>query len=176
GLDVALAAVKTARQRLSGLRVIAFGSEWPRPGLELPACAEFHYCPPEEQIRALYARCDVWVAASRSEGFNLPAIEAMACRTPVVSTRTGWREEAIISGRNGILVDIDDADGLARGIEWIVTRSDLEWRALSLHAYETAATGSWRESTELFERALVHACRRASHGEIAGGDRRLLPA
>jgi len=31
-------------------------------------------------------------------------MEAMACRTPVVSTNTGWPSEAIKSGWNGILV------------------------------------------------------------------------
>jgi hypothetical protein len=31
-------------------------------------------------------KCDAWMTCSRSEGFNLPALEAMACRTPVVLT------------------------------------------------------------------------------------------
>jgi glycosyltransferase involved in cell wall biosynthesis len=168
GLSVALAAVKRVRQRLPGLRVISFGSERPRPVLELTRGAEFHYCPPQDRIRNVYARCDVWLTASRSEGFNLPAIEAMACRTPVVSTRTGWPEEAIVPGRNGVLVDVDDEDGLARGLEWVLTRSDREWRELSVHAYATATSGSWQESTDLFERALMRACRRAANGEIAG--------
>jgi glycosyltransferase involved in cell wall biosynthesis len=168
GLSVALAAVRKVRQRLPGLRVVSFGSERPRPGLDLPRYAEFHYCPPQDRIRNLYSRCDVWLSASRSEGFNLPAIEAMACRTPVVSTRTGWPEEAIVSGRNGLLVDVDDEDGLGRGLEWVLTRCDRAWKELSARAYETAVNGSWQESTELFERALMHACRRAANGEIAG--------
>jgi glycosyltransferase involved in cell wall biosynthesis len=168
GLDVALAAVRNARQNVPSLRIVAFGGDRPRPGLELPGYAEFHYCPPQEQIRELYARCDVWLTASRTEGFNLPAIEAMACRTPVVSTRTGWPEEAIASGRNGVLVDIDDEDGLGKGIEWVLSRSDREWRDLSSNAYETAAAGSWQESADLFEAALMHARRRSLRGEVAG--------
>jgi glycosyltransferase involved in cell wall biosynthesis len=168
GLDVALAAVRNARKNVPSLRIVAFGGDRPRPGLELPEYAEFHYCPPQERIRELYARCDVWLTASRTEGFNLPAIEAMACRTPVVSTRTGWPEEAIVSGRNGVLVDIDDEHGLGKGIEWVLSRSDREWRELSSNAYETAAAGSWQESADLFEAALMHARLRSLRGEIAG--------
>jgi glycosyltransferase involved in cell wall biosynthesis len=56
-------------------------------------------------------------------GFNLPAMEAMACRRPVVATRTTWPAEAVKS-ENGILVDFDDRVGLARGAEWVLTRSD----------------------------------------------------
>jgi len=168
GLNVALAAVRKVQERLPNLRVVSFGNERPRPGFELPRGAEFHLSPPQDRIRDLYARCDVWLTASRSEGFNLPAIEAMACRTPVVATRTGWPEEAVVSGRNGWLVDVDDEIGLARGLEWVLTRSDPEWRELSAQAYQTSAVGSWQESNGLFEQALKRACQRAARGEIAG--------
>ena len=136
--------------------------------MPLPEGAKFVFCPPQNQIRSLYSACDVWVTASRSEGFNLPAMEAMACRTPVVATRAGWPEEAVKSGSNGILVDIDDQAGIAAGVEWVLSRNDQEWRNLSENAYATATAGSWDESTAMFERALEHACRRAARGEIAG--------
>jgi glycosyltransferase involved in cell wall biosynthesis len=86
----------------------------------------------------------------------------------VLPTQTGWPEEAIVSGRNGVLVDVDDEDGLGKGIEWVLSRSDREWRDLSLNAHETAAAGSWQESADLFEVALMHARRRSLRGEIAG--------
>ena len=157
------------RERLPNLRIISFGSERPRSKLQLPEGTEFYYLPPQNQLRELYSKCDVWVTASRSEGFNLPALEAMACRTPVVSTRTGWPEEAIKSGLNGFLVDIDDPKHLAQCIDSVVSLSDEEWRALSKNAYATSASGSWQESAAMFERALVHACERAARGEIDGG-------
>jgi glycosyltransferase involved in cell wall biosynthesis len=169
GLEVALAAVREVQQRLPDLHVVSFGYQRPRPGFELPRGAEFHLSPPQDRIRALYARCDAWLTASRSEGFNLPALEAMACRTPVVATRTGWPEEAVVSGRNGWLVDVDDEAGLACGLEWVLTRSDHEWRELSAQAYETSAVGSWQQSNDLLEQALMRACERAARGEIGGG-------
>jgi len=90
----------------------------------------------------------------------------MACRTPVVSTRTGWPEEAVKSGWNGVLVDVDDVTGLAKGIQWVLSQSDEGWRNLSANAHATASAGSWEESARMFEKALEHACRRASRGEL----------
>jgi glycosyltransferase involved in cell wall biosynthesis len=127
------------------------------------------HAPPQDSIRTLYAQCDVWVTASRGEGFNLPALEAMACRTPIVSTRTGWPAEALETGRNGVLVDVGDQDALAKGILDVLSLSPAEWRALSDRAYETACAGSWEESARRFEQALLRARERAARGEIAGG-------
>lgn len=176
GLDVSLEAIKLVAARVPGLRIVSFGSEQPTPRLELPAGADFQCRPAQDSIRDIYARCDVWLTASRSEGFNLPAMEAMACRTPVVSTRTGWPEEAILTGENGVLVDIDDRHALAEALEWILTRDEKTWQALSENAFLTASRGSWDESSELFEQALGHACRRAARGEIAGASEYLSPA
>lgn len=171
GLDVALEAVRLVATRVPGLRIVAFGSEPLTPRHGLPAGADFHYRPPQDRIREIYARCDVWLSASRSEGFNLPALEAMACGTPVVSTRTGWPEDAIVPGTNGLLVNIDDAPALATALEWILTRDEKDWRKLSESAFSTSSRGSWEESADLFEQALFHALRRAARGEIAGAGR-----
>jgi glycosyltransferase involved in cell wall biosynthesis len=173
GVDLSLAALRIVAQSLPGLRIVCFGSERVRPDLDLPDGAEFFFHPPQNEIKDLYARCDVWVTASRTEGFNLPAMEAMACRTPVVSTRTGWPEEAIRSGWNGMLVDVDDVDALARGIEWVLSQTDEAWRTLSSNAFETVAGSSWDASAAMFEEALVNARNRASRGEIRGGQANL---
>jgi glycosyltransferase involved in cell wall biosynthesis len=168
GLDVSLSALKIVQEEFPDLRLLSFGSQKPNNSLPLPANVEFFFRPPQNEIRNIYGQCDVWVSASRSEGFNLPAMEAMACRTPVVSTRTGWPEEAIKTGTNGVLVDIDNQIGVAKGIKWVLSQSDRGWSRLSSDAYATVASSSWQASAELFERALKRACRRAARGEIAG--------
>jgi glycosyltransferase involved in cell wall biosynthesis len=168
GVDVALSAIKSVQKKTPDLRVLSFGNERPTPQLALPASSEFFFFVSPHQIRDIYTQCDVWISASRSEGFNLTAMEAMACRTPIVATRTGWPQEAIQSGRNGILVDIDDEKGLEEGIQWVLSQSDQNWRQLSANAYATAASGSWEASAKMFEKALQHACCRSARGEIAG--------
>ncbi len=167
-VDVTLAALASVHDRCPELRVLCFGSEALSPAIPLPAYATYLQLPPQDRICSLYASCDVWVSASRSEGFNLPALEAMACRTPVVSTRTGWPEEVIVNRHNGVLTEIDDVDAIASGVEWILRLPDAAWRALSQRAYETAHAGSWEDSARLFEGALVNACGRAARAEIGG--------
>jgi glycosyltransferase involved in cell wall biosynthesis len=168
GLKISLEVLKKLRQRFTNLRVISFGTEQPKEDLPLGFGAEFSYSPPQQELRNLYGACDLWLTASHNEGFNLPAMEAMACRTPLVSTKAGWPAEAIKSGWNGVLANVGDVAELSRGAEWILTQDDKAWRALSDNAYSTATAGSWRRSAKLFESALKHACRRAARGEIVG--------
>lgn len=168
GVDVALRGIQQLRSRVPALRVVSFGAIRPVGVKNFDDSIEFQLLPPQDNLRELYAQCDVWITASRSEGFNLPAMEAMACRTPVVATRTGWPEEAIETGHNGVLVDIDDAAGLAQGAEWVLSLDDGSWRRLSSNAYATVEFSSWEESARKFESALVHACQRAARGEVAG--------
>ena len=168
GLDVILAALKLLRRELPQLRLISFGAIEPIPELPLVEKTEYRQSPKPDEIRQLYCSCDLWLTASRTEGFNLTAMEAMACRTPVVSTRTGWPAESIKSGWNGFLVEIDDIDGIARCAELILSQNAEDWQRMSSNAYATVAESSWTASTAMFERALEHACQRAKIGEIGG--------
>lgn len=168
GVDITLKAIDLLRERFPNLRVIAFGARTPERGSDFDSRIEFHHSPEQECIRDLYAQCDVWVTASRTEGFNLTAMEAMACRTPVVSTKTGWPEEAVVNGENGFLVDVDDVVALTECVASVFSRSDEDWRMMSQNAFDTVKKSSWQASANLFEKALQHACRRAKKGEIAG--------
>lgn len=53
------------------------------------------------------ARADVFVLTSAYEGFGNVLIEAMACGTPVVATRSPGTVEIVENGDNGLLVDHD---------------------------------------------------------------------
>jgi glycosyltransferase involved in cell wall biosynthesis len=73
----------------------------------------------------LYRRATLVVVPSRFEGFGLPAVEAMACGTPVVATRAGALTEVIERTRGGLLVERDDPAALAAGITRLVGDPDL---------------------------------------------------
>jgi glycosyltransferase involved in cell wall biosynthesis len=164
GVYVTMQAVSRLRVAFPNLRVIAFGAYEPKEGEGFDERIEFNCSPDQDKIRDLYAQCDVWLTASRTEGFNLPAMEAMACRTPVVSTKAGWPEEAVVTGKNGVLVDVDDVEALAGGAASILSLPDDKWREMSNNAYETVASSSWQESANQFEKALERAIRR--HGKV----------
>lgn len=153
GLDISLEALSRVQHNHPNLNILSFGAEKPTPELSLPQNATFHYCPSIKTIRDIYSSCDVWLTASRSEGFNLPALEAMACRTPVVSTPTGWPADGVVDGMNGRLAT--DAASLADAVNWVLERDQIEWRSLSEAAYQTNASPSWKHSAQLFERSLL---------------------
>lgn len=158
GLDITLQVVNKLRETFPALRVITFGSVMPIDDKGIDHDIEFNYSPAQDKIRDIYSLCDVWITASKTEGFNLPAMEAMACRTPVASTKAGWPEEAIINGVNGILVNVDDVDALTAGVTAILVLPDDEWKRMSENAFAAVANSSWDESVRLFEKSLKSAC------------------
>ena len=61
---------------------------------------------------AYLTRSHIGCLASHSEGFSNAILEYMAGRLPVVATRVGGAEEAVLEGDTGLLVDPGDMDGL----------------------------------------------------------------
>jgi len=71
---------------------------------------------PTDTLVALYRRAALVVVPSRYEGFGLPAVEAMACGTPVVATSAGALPEVVGVGGGGVLVPPDDPEALAKAV------------------------------------------------------------
>lgn len=155
GCDVALRAFSLAAKNISGLELLTFGEHAPNETLPLPAGAEFELKPKQARIAEIYRSCDAWLFASRSEGFGLPVLEAMACRTPVIGTPAGVAPEAIGDGAAGALVKPDDPGDMAIAIERLCRLKEPEWRAMSDAAYAVAARYTWEASARLFEAALL---------------------
>jgi glycosyltransferase involved in cell wall biosynthesis len=59
---------------------------------------------------------DVFAMSSVTEGLGTSLLDAMACKTPIVATRTGGIPEIVEDGVNGLLVPPRDAPALARAI------------------------------------------------------------
>jgi len=62
-------------------------------------------------LAALFGSAEVAVVPSLYEGFSIPAVEAMACETPVVATRAGALPEVV--GDCGVLVPPGNPSDLA---------------------------------------------------------------
>jgi glycosyltransferase involved in cell wall biosynthesis len=56
---------------------------------------------------------DLLLMPSETESFGLAALEAMACETPVISTRTGGLPEVVLDGEAGYLVAVGDTRAMA---------------------------------------------------------------
>lgn len=79
---------------------------------------------------AIIARADVFVLTSTYEGFGNVLVEAMACGTPVVATRSAGTVEIIQHGANGLLVS-HDAEAVAGAIGAILADGALRDRLAS---------------------------------------------
>jgi len=67
----------------------------------------------QDAIEEILSVSDLFLMPSQSESFGLAALEAMACKVPVVSTNAGGLPELNVDGVTGFLKDIGDIDGMA---------------------------------------------------------------
>ena len=156
GADIAAAAIEKAREAMGVLHVVSFGVEPPDAARPLPSDTRFEENPAQDRLRELYGVCDAWLFASRQEGFGLPILEAMACRTPVIASPAGAAPELLEAG-GGVLVGREDPSGMAAAIQHLCSCPEAEWRAASDAAYATAVGYSWDCAAARFEQALHRA-------------------
>jgi glycosyltransferase involved in cell wall biosynthesis len=149
-------ALSQIRQARRDVHLVSFGAAMPALG-EIPEGCEFHYLPTQGQIADIYSRCDAWLSTSRTEGFNLPPLEAMSSGCPAVCSRTGRPLEIIEDGVNGFLVEAGDVQGFASAILTVLSLSNSDWRKMSEAAHRSVAHPTWDESSKLFEEALTRA-------------------
>ena len=89
---------------------------------------------------SLLQHAAVFLAPSRGEGFDLPALEAMSCAIPVVCSDIPVHREML--GRDAAYFSTHDAMGLASALEQLRSQPHLR-RQLSRSGPERAACFSW---------------------------------
>lgn len=146
---LAIDSLKQAKERLPELRASVFGSSRVSADLPLPDWVRYEQAPEQNRIPEIYASCDLWLFTSDNEGFGLPILEAMACRTPVLATRAGAAPQ-LIDGTNGVLLP-PDANAFADEIARFARMPDSEWQKLSAAAHRTATGYSWDDATDRLE-------------------------
>lgn len=154
--DVALVAVAKAGFRgtdeVSWFRTLAG-----RLGIE--DRVEFLESVSQEGILRLLSDCDLLALPSKTEGWGLALMEAMACGKPVVATRVGGVPELVRDGMDGILVDACDVRGLAEAITQLL-KDPIARERMGKSGRERVARFSWDETA----RVVLDEYRRALQG------------
>lgn len=70
-------------------------------------------------LRTIYQQAHIFIYPSHYEGFGMPVMEAMLCKTPVITSNTSSLPEA--GGPDSYYVDPQSAEQIAEGIEKILS-------------------------------------------------------
>jgi len=109
-------------------------------------------------LSEIYKRFDVFVLSTHYEGHPLVILEAMSFGLPVVATRISSIPEVIKEGKNGLLVNPEDANDLAQALRKILT-NDLLFSQLSKASLKTTreqqSVDDWaRDLISLYENVI----------------------
>lgn len=87
---------------------------------------------PPERVRCVVAGADVFVLATRNEGWANVLLEAMACGVPVVATDVGGNAEVVCREDLGTIVPFDDHDALRQALVDALRR---DWDRAAIRRY-----------------------------------------
>jgi len=148
----ALAKVRTER----AVELVVIGKQ--RKGSKIPAtlarlglagAVRFVTGINDTELVELYNRVALAVVPSLYEGFSLPAIEAMACGTPLVATTGGALPEVVgDDGGSGLLVPPGDPEALAHALLRMLGDDALRARLGAAGRRRVLERFTWRATAE----------------------------
>ncbi|MGK6351916.1 N-acetyl-alpha-D-glucosaminyl L-malate synthase BshA [Parapedobacter sp. DT-150] len=80
---------------------------------ELNVANDIRFLGKQDAIEEILSVSDLFIIPSGSESFGLAALEAMACKVPVISSNTGGLPELNVDGVTGFLSDVGDVEAMA---------------------------------------------------------------
>ena len=80
---------------------------------------------PTDTPEAIMNSLDIFVLSSLSEGCSNVTLEALACGTPAVATRTGGNPELVVEGDTGLLFEVGDDEALAQHLKYLYDNPDV---------------------------------------------------
>ncbi len=110
----------------------------------------------DRHLASLYSLCTLFIYPSLYEGFGLPPLEAMACRTPVLVPNNSSLSE--LYGESGALFDLESRDGLVDTMRALLESRE-QREELGERGAKLAEKRNWdsigSETLAVYERALA---------------------
>lgn len=151
GLEEVVGALAGARERVPELTAATYGTRPRAAGL--PDWVEYTRLPSPQALRRLYNSCSIFLQASHSEGWGLPATEAMACGCALVTYDNGGSREYALDGVTATVVAEHGAERLAAAIADLAGDREKRLR-FAERGRELVRTFTWPRAVAALERVL----------------------
>ena len=115
-----------------------------------------------DAVEEILSVSDLFLLPSETESFGLAALEAMACKLPVISSNAGGIPELNIDGVTGFLNEVGDIDGMAANAIHILENQE------RLDAFKARALAH----AKTFDIALIMPQYEAFYQEIINGNKK----
>jgi glycosyltransferase involved in cell wall biosynthesis len=158
-VDLVISAFAKVRNQFPHARLIIAGTGDVRPALEaqiqrlgLQDSVQLPGFVSDQEKRDLFRRSWIHLLTSPKEGWGITNIEAAACGTPTIASRSPGLRDSVEHGRTGFLVPHGDVDALATRIQEVIGNATLR-EQLSEQALLFAQRFTWDKAavqTEAF--------------------------
>ncbi|SFH40688.1 N-acetyl-alpha-D-glucosaminyl L-malate synthase BshA [Pedobacter insulae] len=91
---------------------------------ELNICENVRFLGKQDAVEEILSVSDLFIMPSESESFGLAALEAMACKVPVITSNAGGLPELNIDDYCGYMCNVGDVDDMANKAITILSNED----------------------------------------------------
>lgn len=117
----------------TGAYLLLAGDGSERPGIEFATRTagmsdRVHFLGTVEDIRPVIVASNVTVLPSTAETFSMAMLESMALEVPMIASRVGGLDEAIVHGESGLLSQVGDREDLGRCMRVLLNDPDMVTR------------------------------------------------
>lgn len=92
---------------------------------DLDICAHVRFLGKQDAVEEILSVSDLFLMPSESESFGLAALEAMACKVPVITSNSGGLPELNVDGFSGFMSNVGDVDDMAEKAIRILEHDDV---------------------------------------------------
>lgn len=146
GVDDGIKAFEIAKKEYPNMTLESFGL---CDNGNLPDYVKYTQDPTQDELVEIYCHSDIFIFPSKTEGWGLTPLEAMACQCAVVGTRTGFVLDLGQHGVNMMISEPGDVEDLARNIVHLAKDRGLLKR-ISEQGRELTKKLSWQISYNKF--------------------------
>ncbi len=110
-------------------------------------------------VKQQYASANLFLHPSRHEGMPNAVLEAMSSGLPVIASRISGNEELVLEAETGLLVPVEDVDGLQQALRTLLVESQLRQAMGNAARHRIEASFGWEHVAEQYQSILEEAAR-----------------